>query len=930
MKLRRPISLLLVLVMLASICMSAGAAEAGVIEEEIQGSMRTGIFWYADGEDRDFSSTYYYDDAYFQKDATIYNQSLATMSLSLAMSAFASNTTDYRNQGKNVKALLKGCGFEDVELNAGYMAEPTADSIGVALGSKKLTMSSGSYTLIAVAIRGGNYEDEWASNFKLGTDGHHVGFTEAKNQVKTFLTKYINDNQITGKIKLWITGYSRAAATANLLAGDLTNAGKIGNLTVTRANIYAYCFECPAGALSTQVADGIACTNIFNIINAADPVTKVAPVDMGFGRYGKDRVLPSKESNTNYDTLYTAMIAQFDKISKDPKTASTVKAIPNFKARQLTISLLNGWINYEFEDIQSGINQSTYLDTLLRQLVREQFKSRSNFVANYQTGIRNIFIMVFGRDESEWSEVFGCFMEELEENIGQILYDAVTSWKPLDKLSAGIKACFVQAQKDAGLTVMTVAEIEEFVKNIVALVLMYALDHPEMVATMIANIDQLGAAHQPTLCLAWMRSFDTNYNGSAPASSGDYRILRLSKDTAARIYNSKGSRVAEVTVTGKPVVTTNKIIAEVNGDDETLLYIPGDSYYKANIYAVDSSKIDYTIKEYDAETNRFVSYKRYQPGVSTVVEFPVMNNGEDPNSIGGALEARTISINGDCTVTSNGQTVVATESYTGAAASTAYRIVNLKVNNPTYGIAVGAGARDLGDGVKVVAYPSKGYAFEGWYHNDKRVSTSATYYFTASINLTLEARFVSTHVEPFVDVAKTVWYANAVKFVSSRGLFNGVSDMEFAPENTMTRAMLVTVLHRYAGTPSGGANRFTDVPNGTWYTEAVAWASAKGVVNGVSATEFNPNGAITREQAACILYRYAKLCGADVSGRAKLESFPDHRNVSSWAQEAMAWAVSVGLISGSPVNGVNHLLPQGSATRAQVATILMRFDDYLT
>ena len=931
LKLRRVISFLLVLVTLASICMSAGAAEAGIIEEEIQGSMRTGLFYYADGSTTDYSSKYYYDDAYFQKDATIYNPSLATMSLSLAMSAFASNKTGYDNQGVNVKALLSGCGFNNVALNDRYTTKPTADSIGVALGSKTLAMNGGTYTLIAVAICGGNYEDEWASNFTIGTSKHHQGFTEAKDKVKAFLASYISEYKITGNVKLWITGYSRAAATSNLLAGDLTNAGKIGSLTLTKGNIYAYCFECPAGALRTEAAKGTFCTNIFNIINAADPVTKVAPADMGFGRYGKDRVLPSRESNSNYDALYAAMMAQFDQISKDPQTAASVKAMPTFKPRQLSISLLNGWINYEFKDIQSGMNQSTYVDTLLRQLVRERFKDRNNYVANYQDGIRNIFILVFGREEKEWSKVFDRFMEELEANIGKILYDAVTSWNPKDKLSAGIADCFKRAQKASGMTVMTAGEITEFVGHIVSLVLRYILDHPEMVATLISNLDQLGAAHQPTLCLAWLRSFDKNYNGTEAASnSGSYRILRLSKDTAATIYNEKGTRVAEVMSSGNPVVKISKIIAEVNSDDETLLYIPGDSFYRANIFAVDSSKINYSIKVYDAQKNRIVSNVLYRPGKSTTVEFPVMDSGEGTNGIGGTLETRSISLNRECAVSAEGKPVEAIQSFTGDAAENAYCIIELKTNDPTYGIAVGAGARDIGDGVKVVAYPSKGYTFDGWYNsNNKKLSASATYYFTASADITLEARFVPGHVAPFVDVPSSAWYADAVRFAINKNLFNGVDDDEFAPDNTMTRAMLVTVLHRYAGKPTGGKNPFKDVPNGQWYTDAIAWASSVGVVNGMSATEFNPNGAIAREQAACILYRYAKLRGANVSGKANLSSFPDCGNVSSWATEAMSWAVSAKLISGSPVNGKNHLLPQDSATRAQLAAIIMRFDDYL-
>ena len=141
----------------------------------------------------------------------------------------------------------------------------------------------------------------------------------------------------------------------------------------------------------------------------------------------------------------------------------------------------------------------------------------------------------------------------------------------------------------------------------------------------------------------------------------------------------------------------------------------------------------------------------------------------------------------------------------------------------------------------------------------------------------------------------------------------------------MTRAMLVTVLWRYAGRPEAGKNPFTDVPAGQWYTEAVTWAAENGVVSGVGNGRFAPNGNITREQMASILFRYAKLTGLDTSKRGELAGFPDEGQVSSWAREALSWAVGEGIISGTAEGGRTILKPQGTATRAQVASILMRF-----
>lgn len=141
----------------------------------------------------------------------------------------------------------------------------------------------------------------------------------------------------------------------------------------------------------------------------------------------------------------------------------------------------------------------------------------------------------------------------------------------------------------------------------------------------------------------------------------------------------------------------------------------------------------------------------------------------------------------------------------------------------------------------------------------------------------------------------------------------------------MTRAMLVTVLWRYAGEPVEGTNNFTDIPSGQWYTNAVVWAATNGIVNGVGDNKFNPDGNISREQMATILYRYSDSQGIDTSASTDLNSFPDASKVSGYAADAIKWAVAEGLINGSD----GKLLPQGNATRAQVATILMRFIENL-
>ncbi|MGN1306716.1 MAG: S-layer homology domain-containing protein, partial [Faecousia sp.] len=178
----------------------------------------------------------------------------------------------------------------------------------------------------------------------------------------------------------------------------------------------------------------------------------------------------------------------------------------------------------------------------------------------------------------------------------------------------------------------------------------------------------------------------------------------------------------------------------------------------------------------------------------------------------------------------------------------------------------------------------------------------------------------------FADVAPEAWYHQEVDYAITHGLMLGMSQTTFEPETAMTRAQLVTVLWRQAGCPMpAGSNPFHDL-TASWYLDAVVWAAENGIVNGVGEGRFDPDGVLTREQLATILYRYARdYLKLDTSARAEFDGFADGKTVSAWAKEAMQWAVAEGLIGGSDEGGRLYLAPQESATRAQVAAILMRF-----
>ena len=263
--------------------------------------------------------------------------------------------------------------------------------------------------------------------------------------------------------------------------------------------------------------------------------------------------------------------------------------------------------------------------------------------------------------------------------------------------------------------------------------------------------------------------------------------------------------------------------------------------------------------------------------------------------------------------------------------STSYAITVDKADNGT--VTASRSRANKGLTVTLTVKPDEGYQLVTLTVTDKNGNEvkltdkgDGKYTFTMPASaVTVEASFVAGTDTglPFTDVKADDWFYEAVKYVYDNKLMDGTSSTTFAPLMTTNRAMIVTILWRQAGSPVVNyAMNFTDVEDGVWYTEAVRWAAAEGVVKGYSDTVFAPNDTVTREQLAVILYRYAEYKEYDVSDKGDLTTFADGANTSSWATEAMEWAVGSGLLTGKDGGKLD---PTGTATRAEVATILMRF-----
>lgn len=236
--------------------------------------------------------------------------------------------------------------------------------------------------------------------------------------------------------------------------------------------------------------------------------------------------------------------------------------------------------------------------------------------------------------------------------------------------------------------------------------------------------------------------------------------------------------------------------------------------------------------------------------------------------------------------------------------------------------------------VYIDATPNTGYKVKSVtvvdkYNDSIKVYESSTanrYYFTMpDSNVTVKVEFTPRVMSnPFTDVRSTDWFYDAVNYVYSEGIMDGTSVYMFSPNNATSRGMLVTILWRLAGQPVVTGTSFSDVSSSSYYYYAVLWASKYGIVDGLGNNMFGPDQAITREQFAVILYRYAQHCGYSTSANSTLVGYADSNKISSYALTAMRWACGAGLFEGDERANLN---PQGQTTRAAAAKLLMTFQE---
>lgn len=394
------------------------------------------------------------------------------------------------------------------------------------------------------------------------------------------------------------------------------------------------------------------------------------------------------------------------------------------------------------------------------------------------------------------------------------------------------------------------------------------------------------------------------------------------------------------------VNTNNQVYVQHKGHEYIATVTTGENSKKIATFTNPDGFSTFTITtEQTAEaTLNGVNYTSFQDAVNAANNGDVITALKDNLSATMSGSSRTITVKsstGTFYVSVNGETKTAdantgvTFTYTrpssGGSISTPTTYA-VNVNAATNG-AVAADKKTAAKGatVTVTVTPSSGYVVDAVKVVDKDGKDVAVtekdgkYVFTmpasaVTVTGSFKAETPAPVALPFTDVKSGSWFYDAVKYAYAQGLMTGTSATTFAPNGTMNRAMIVTVLYRLEKSPAvTGASKFTDVPAGQWYSDAVAWAAANKIVNGYDETTFGPMNAVTREQMAAILFRYEQVKGLEnVTLEENLNRFPDQNKISAYAIPALQWAVGQKIING---NADGTLDPTGTATRAQVAQI---------
>lgn len=755
----------------------------------------------------------------------------------------------------NIKDSMKELGFSDSNIYCHYTPGDFSDVIAYAIAKK--TLPSGK-NLVLVTVRGSSSSLDWLSNFAIGNSVAgcfwHAGFESAVNEVYSDLSRIVA-NDFTNTTFV-VTGHSRGAAVANLLEVKLFDA------KVPTQNVYGYNFACP------DVAAGLPTgwnwlgehNNIFNIGNAPDPVSVVPGV---FGS-----AFLSAIPGTTWGKF-----GQSRWFSKNWNNLSETTLDMSFSAH----------------------DQKAYLDYLSKEPAFNTFKTwaerKASILASQAQTLGKLFtaccpvdFIITDDNGKQIASVIGG-----EENYYDSAFGEVVIFRDGDK-----KAIFVQGSQplnvrftatDSGTMDYTVQTINIDSSDILSQKTFtnVSLEQGKQMLSM-ADVEAVTGVGVDVskVPLYVLDSTGNPEKNVLPDGKG----TEVPIDTPLECEHSYTANVTAPTCTERGYTTHTCTKC-------------GDSYVDAYTAALGHSYGEWTVVTPATTTTNGLRERicaRCSDRQTNVI--PATGGGSSHDNPGSSSSDPTYRIDAPSKITGG------TIKITPTSARENQRVTITVKPNTGYILEQLTATNNKGDALTLADKGDGKYTFM---MPKGKVAVNAVF-----------QPIEKPWSNPFQDVTADMWCYNAVRFVSENDLMNGISSNLFAPNTNLSRAQLAQILYNKEGRPETEKAIFTDVPDGEWYSNAVAWAAEKGIVSGYGNGLFGPVDNITREQLAVMLWRYA---GSPAATNKELH-FADANEASSYALEALCWATENSIINGY---GNGELAPKGESTRAQVAQMLMNY-----
>ncbi len=654
-----------------------------------------------------------------------------------------------------------GIGFMDFEQNEFWSQAPSINSIGAVAAKKEIE----GQTLIALLIRGGGYRREWGSNFQLGGSGEHLGFSIARDEALEFLSQYIRDYDISGPIKLWLVGYSRGGAVANITAGALNMGHDLGNgAKVSPQDLYCYTFEAPQGtmlSIAREERDSHpGASNIHNILNVNDLVPLVAMSYWDFARFGEDHYLFNISSG-DYPSALKEMEAEYKNIIDNSgvpvitNQENTVNHVPDY-ARTVSIDvdpffIFDGgtFIDIEMVDDKS-LSNAILMNSFVNDIASTGFDLRTNYVGVAEDTLVSLLAdLMGGKETDDYRILLADLSDKLMADDFAGVIDIIAPFFSISTMSFEERVelsgerfaqIFINALESSGMA----SKISDIVKLIEGLGKVFVAMTRTIASQNIRFIQFLDnllweynflQAHYAEMTLAWVRVM-ARRNADFSEMPQIVRVIRINCPVDVEVVEvDKGHSVARIR-SEKPVTIDAAVFCAINENDEKIIQVPGDRHYNVKMRATVDGKLNYHVSEYHLSSGKPILTQNYYDMDIAAGDEYVGDIPEIPEDMYGEAGHQGTSVRYTLTGP-DGEVPIHSRS---SGDNVRYYDVNIRCNN-LCGIAYGGGRFVDGSFAKLTAKPVVGGSFEGWYVDGKCVWTEPEYRFAVNKDSSVTAKF---------------------------------------------------------------------------------------------------------------------------------------------------------------------------------------------